>query len=545
LNWRQAGERKWVRVAALAALGWLAAWAVQRSVGAYEAELSGYPDEPGHFISSLMIRQYALGGWRADHPVRFAEQYYLHYPKVAIGHWPPFLYILQSAWMLLFPASIPAVLWLQALFLGLLAALVAHKCAGECGWLSAAAFALMMLLLPESQRLGSQVMSEPLLALETMLVVITLTRFFASRRWIWLAAYGLVVVCAVYTKGSGLALLPVAGAVALLKRDWAALRNWRFWAVHALTVALYAPWHLLTWRMVSNGMVTHPDGAFFLWPQLIGFLQTLPLMAGWPMVIAAVLGAALSLIYRRRETCWLIAAITFLMVFSFHCVSPSGVELRRLYMGLPLIVLLAAVGVSEVLARWGQGRWAGLAAAALAALSLFQVWTPVRKIESGGRAVACWMHAEFQGQRQAVLLASHYQTEGVLIAEFGQLRPDPAYYVLRGSKILADSDWNGQDYRLRATNTRAVEELLDQVPVRFVALDEYPGSPAPPHCRLVEQLMRERAGKWKPVREFPMRSGLPVIPGKLRVYERQDGSSFEVRLVKVDLGRMLNRWVGE
>jgi hypothetical protein len=42
-----------------------------------------------------------------------------------------------------------------------------------------------------------------------------------------------------------------------------------------------------------------------------------------------------------------------------------------------------------------------------------------------------------------------------------------------------------------------------------------------------------------------MRSGLPVIPGKLRVYERQDGSSFEVRLVKVDLGRMLNRWVGE
>ena len=45
----------------------------------------------------------------------FAEGYYLHYPKVALGHWPPVFYMVQAIWMLLLPPSRATAMLLMAL----------------------------------------------------------------------------------------------------------------------------------------------------------------------------------------------------------------------------------------------------------------------------------------------------------------------------------------------------------------------------------------------------------------------------------------------
>ena len=58
-------------------------------------------------MTGLMVRDYIAAGF-PDSPFRFAENYYLHYPKVAIGHWPPVFYSIQAAWMLIF--RLPALL---------------------------------------------------------------------------------------------------------------------------------------------------------------------------------------------------------------------------------------------------------------------------------------------------------------------------------------------------------------------------------------------------------------------------------------------------
>ena len=44
---------------------------LQRLSGAYHCELSGYPDEPAHFITSLMVRDYIAAGFpRPSRPIR-------------------------------------------------------------------------------------------------------------------------------------------------------------------------------------------------------------------------------------------------------------------------------------------------------------------------------------------------------------------------------------------------------------------------------------------------------------------------------------------
>jgi hypothetical protein len=78
--------------------------ALQWASGAYQAEFGGYPDEPAHYVTSLMVHDYIVGlHWGS--PLQFAVDFYRHYPKVALGHWPPFFYIVQALWMLLFSVS--------------------------------------------------------------------------------------------------------------------------------------------------------------------------------------------------------------------------------------------------------------------------------------------------------------------------------------------------------------------------------------------------------------------------------------------------------
>ena len=66
-----------------ATVGW------QLQTGAYKSEFGGHPDEAAHYVTGLMIRDYLTGGI-PEHPMKFARNYYDHYPKVALGNWPPF-----------------------------------------------------------------------------------------------------------------------------------------------------------------------------------------------------------------------------------------------------------------------------------------------------------------------------------------------------------------------------------------------------------------------------------------------------------------------
>src|SRR5438270_8748323 len=105
---------------------------LQLASGTYHAELAGYPDEPAHYVTSLMVREYILHPNLS--PIQFARDYYYHYPKVAFGHWPPFLYVVQALWMLLFSPSRTSVFAELALTTAFLAYAVYAEVRRFFGW---------------------------------------------------------------------------------------------------------------------------------------------------------------------------------------------------------------------------------------------------------------------------------------------------------------------------------------------------------------------------------------------------------------------------
>jgi hypothetical protein len=61
--------------------------------------------------------------------------------------------------------------------------------------------------------------------------------------------------------------------------------------------------------------------------------------------------------------------------------------------------------------------------------------------------------------------------EGGWIAEVSAAERYPASFVVRASKVLSESGWNGENYRLLATDKAAVERILDELALDVVVLD--------------------------------------------------------------------------
>src|SRR5579872_778529 len=98
----------------------LAALLVQLHVGAYATDRGQTGDEAAHFVTSLMLTDYLR---HLGNPIAFAKSYYVHLPRVAIGHWPPFFEMLQALAFAIFGGTNQVAMALQAVIAGLLAGL--------------------------------------------------------------------------------------------------------------------------------------------------------------------------------------------------------------------------------------------------------------------------------------------------------------------------------------------------------------------------------------------------------------------------------------
>jgi hypothetical protein len=529
-------------VAAAAVIAFLILLGLQVLSGSHAAELSGYPDEAGHYVTGAMLREYLLGGWKQSAPLPFAERYYLHYPKVAFGHWPPVYYVAQFLWTLPFPGSITSLLLLQTVFLALTAVALFAVLQNRFGLMAAVAATGVFLLLPITQELNTQVMSEPLLAFLSFWATWFLARYFLRREIRFLIAFALLAELAALTKGSGIALFGMPIGLALCLRDWAAFRSRAFWLMHIALFGVLIPWQLYTWNMVRNGM-EGPVTSDLVFRQGVQFLGILPLTFGWPLVAGVATGIFLSL-WRHDEPDPLPPACAVMTVgtFLFHCISPNGAELRRLFMAVPAMLFLASAGVAQFgrllrppLLAYGLPVLVGL-------LSLAPIFEIVRKVPVGYRPVAAWLLRETEGREQAILIASQTD-EGLLIGEIAQAMPSPTLYLVRASKLIAESDWNGSDYKLILSSPQQVQEVLNSIPARFIVLDEFQGAQGPPHRNLVKRIVDENPQQWSLRHRQPAQSPLYGIPGEIRIYERSGLADWRVSALRINLGRMIGRFV--
>lgn len=452
--------------------------------GAYEAEFTAHSDEAAHFVSSLLIRDY-IGQWPWPDPMPWAAQYYIHYPKVAIGHWPPGYYILQAAWWILFPPGRASAMWLN-IVMGLLVMGLFLTIARRIrdSW-PAVVGGVALLFLPVMQEAHAQVMADLPVLLCTMWLLWSLTRLMEDPRRVFVVCVLAALSGALIMKGTGLALAAAPVIAVALSGVWRRIRL-RYLIACLLAVAI-ASAGLLLWQyrgelrpilMWGGVMSKLPWGA-----------RLLPEITGVGILALAGAGGVLA-IWRRQPAAVAALSIAASILLTSYFVRAMR-ETRHWIAILPMLILLGLAAYAWLERRT---RWAPLALLAVLATYPYAIY---RQRAEGFAALAA------QIRQPARMLFSSPQgwREGPWIAVVSLREPRPSSTIVRATKLLSTSTWNGGDYRSLVSTSEDVERKLDGAAIDLVVLEragvaQPSGEPARPHHHQLAAML-QASPAWK------------------------------------------------
>ena len=513
--------------------------------GAFRAEFSGHPDESSHYVTGLMVRDY-LAALMPEAPMRFAENYYLHYPKVAFGHWPPVFYLLQSGWTLLFSPSRLSLILLMALLTTLFAYTLYRVARAQFGARAGIVAGLALIALPLTQTYSGMVMAELPLALFCFWATLCFGRFLERERWQDAVGFGLLAALAILTKGNGLVLGLVPLFALLFSRRFHLLKRPALWLAALIVFVLCAPWQYLTLRMASNGMGYEP-GWDYTSQALPYNLQALAQVVGWTLLVLVMIGFAARIIvpWRQRAVTapWAAAGALLLSVLVFHSLVPASLESRFLLVAAPPLVLFAAAGIAWLVQRLSFGglsvrRRAEALVLVVALLFVAETFAVPRNPQRGFVEAAQSLLAQPQLRNSALLISSDETGEGAFIAEVAMREQRPAHFVLRASKVVAKSDWAGGSYELLYQTPAELMQYLEELPVGILVIDTSPAGNRRPHHHLLRETVRAYSHRWELLGSY---AGEDPSAGALQAYRLIGHENRPMGRIRIDMDYMLNR----
>lgn len=456
---------------------WALATGLQWHNGVFTSEYGADPDEPAHVVTSLMMRDYFIHGLpKGAHPMHFAQSYYDHFPKVAIGHYPPGFYLAAGAWLLPWPSAVALNLFmgLLAAVLGLVTAVLALRCGvPRCAsWITGA----WLVGLPLTQKQTMLVMSDLMLATGCLLAIAAFAAFAdrpTAGRALW---YGVLAAATILTKASGLALALIPPAAIVATGRWSLLWNWRLWLAPLPVLATALPWTLMTMHITEEGMQHKTVAEYF--PEAARFYAEASGYTFGPLIL---LGALVALLCGLRSwwmnrsrvpTLGILLALWVPGLMALYLVSPTGTSARYFMPLVPSLLIGAAWSASQLRFVWNVRLAAAVGCASFAAASLWLLGPVPPKHTNGFGLVAGELTRRAQGGK--VLVCSDARGEGSLIAELAlhsRSRVNSPWTVLRASKFVASSAWTGSGYALTYPAVEKLDEAIRKEGIDWVVVD--------------------------------------------------------------------------
>jgi hypothetical protein len=513
--------------------------------GAYQADISP-DDEPGHYVTGLMVHDYIVSG-RLSNPLRFAEEFYIHYPLVALGHWPPVFYAVQGVWDVALGDTRRSLLVMMALLSATAALLLCGWAENEFHPLIAAVIGAVFLATPIVRAHTSVIKAELLLTVFSCLSALSFTAFLRTRSRQHAISFALATSFTILTKGNGWALLlmpPIAAALVGTGRILLCRNMMYAWGIIA---TLCVPWSVVTLRMVQNGWA-EPLSVGFVERAIVFNATAFVRNFGWALTGCGMMGICVAWRHVRTEPSrfrfWACVLALLISVFVFQSLVPASLSDRHLIPALVPALMCVAGGVVWLFNRWPfrlGPAFKGLAAGgSIAALFLIQAKPgPVLTGTLGYRS-SVLTALKAVGEHPAVIMtSSEGQGEQVLAAECAVADHRPRHYVVRASKVLTTGNWDSQQYRSNFSNTEQVLALLDAIPVSVVIMDMTPDHRPSQHHHLLVETVQHYPDRFELIATFP--NGGHNQPNRIEVYKVLCVDSTKVPHLRLDLSSALGK----
>jgi 4-amino-4-deoxy-L-arabinose transferase-like glycosyltransferase len=493
--------------------------------GAYASGFGGFADEPAHLVSSLLVRDF-VASLDFRHPWQFAQQYYYHYPMVAIGPWPPGFYSALAIWFLIFGASRATALVFIAIVAAATASVIYFIGKRLIGRWAGIMAAVLYIASPLVQESSARVMTEHLSTLGMLVSTLCFARFVRTEHIVDGLAFGAVAAAAILTHGNAWALGLVPGITIALTSRWHLLRRPRLWLAAVPVLVTCVPWYFF-----AENMFTWEPGSSLRVQAVPGFAWCIYLGVGLPVLIFALIGVWTTIIRVKPRTElaheWAALAALALAAFILNCVLPVGIESRYMVPLIPSVVLFSAAGVNQVAHRLGGvGLPVGVARIGLALIlmAVFSVGSfalPLQLRNGGYEALVQDVEARVSNVPQVWLISSGSAGEGCLVAAVALREARPSSYVVRAKTILAGGDWLWRNQQDRFDTSTKLAALLDEMPVTIIVIDDrVPPEQQRPYQDRLKQLVVGESGTWEFVGSYPQAQNGILYVNSLHVYAR-------------------------
>jgi hypothetical protein len=219
--------------------------AVLISLGIGSGEFHFFGDEMRHAMTGVFFRDLMADfPWR--NPVQYTMEYYAKYPALGLLYWPPFFYVVEGLFFLIFGISVVSSR-LAILAFALLGVYFWFRIAERFGSryraiLSALIFPLVPFMLTYERVTMLEV---PALALFLGAIHFWL-KFLESEKRRDLLLLALFIVLAMYTSQKSFFLAVFLCVHFVVSWRWRLLKRWDVWASAVVSVLLVLPWYLLT-----------------------------------------------------------------------------------------------------------------------------------------------------------------------------------------------------------------------------------------------------------------------------------------------------------
>ncbi|WBO23637.1 ArnT family glycosyltransferase [Sphingomonas abietis] len=480
------------------------------------------PDESAHYVNTLFLADWLRAG--CPSPMGFARDFYAHFPKLSIGHWPPGWYgLLAPLFAVIRPSPFGAAL-LSAFVAGLPALIIlwamergAMERAGARRWGVAAAFAY--LLLPIVANEARYVRLDQPVALVAGLAAMA---WFAASARPTLCRYllfGALAAFATLTKGNGALVMLVPALDILMAARWRQLADGRLWLAAAATLLVVAPWYYVSFKIAAGGF-NYAPGLPYAWLSLQADGAAILANLGWAGIAVAAFGAGAGWRDEASRPIIRLAIAMILATLLFQAAIPVALEDRYVLPAIPWLVVLIARGLIA-LAR--LHRWApvavGLVAALIVGPAVATLATTAPKPDIGATGVAermraapgIWLIDGRAGGEGAMIAAAAYADGG-----------RRTIWAARASQWLSTSDFMGRDYRLSVHRPAEARAVLDGLGVRGVVSIAEKGRLAYPHSALLRGAIA-LPGFVAQDRPFPRGAGSTLIATRLAPIVPQAG----------------------
>ena len=524
--------RRWWEMGLWMVLAFAVGFFWQKMEGADRSEFGGHPDEAAHYVTGLFVHDAVVEGWKylgggmKGSPVavgkEFANNYYAHYPKIGLGVWPPFFYVVQTAWTLPFSVSRASMLLLLCGLAAVVAGQLFSVLRREFGFWAGIFGGVMWLSLPLVRAGYGMVMAETLCTILIFGAMMAWGDFLDSGKRGDAVRFGIFAGLAIMTKGTGMALALAAPLALVGSRRWGLLLRFELWLGVILVAILAGPWTWATCHLGRGGWVEPSLSWRFTSEAIPYYLGKFGRSLGWLPLGLFLIGVWVKVgVGVRGQGRWVASGALILSVMIFQSLAPVGLEARHLISVIPSALMFVVAGMVAVVGVLESERGRRpIFGVGLGLLVVGSICPPfVQKGFGGFAPLAEWVVKEGK-EGSVTMVSSESRGEGMFIAEVAMREKRPRSVIERASKILAKSEWNGTGYARQFANDEALLEFLMSGKIRYLVVDEdVPEAKRREHHDQLPRVIAGHRERFRLVASSELTRGGKVQLNPVRLYE--------------------------